>query len=396
MLAGYGLCKRGTGVDRPLDVTLDGEARSARGLELPAQVLPSPRVFVRRGLFRKYLLLFIGLVSSALLLNAAVALGFAYRDNQALLARLQLEKVDIAKDRIEQFIGDIRRQLEWTTTAQFAAQSIDERHLQLLLLRQVPAITEISQLDADGHEQLKVSRIALDAVGSKADFSQNPAFTEALASKVWFSPVHFRMGSEPYLTLAIAGAGRRPGVTVAEANLKLIWDVITSMRIGQGGYSYVVDRQGRLIAHPDMSLVLRGTSLASIPRVAHGLRELDTPRTDQQSLEAGPGFDGRRVLSAHAALPTLGWLVFVELPMAEALEPLIASALRTVLVLAAGLVASRRGNDLRVRSGGAGVRPKNRCRHDGGSRRPPARAPHSVGRDLSGPQCKRAPSDPRR
>jgi signal transduction histidine kinase len=146
------------------------------------------------------------------------------------------------------------------------------------------------------------------------------------------------MGSEPYLTLAIAGAGRRPGVTMAEANLKLIWDVITSMRIGLGGYAYVVDRQGRLIAHPDMSLVLRGTSLASVPQVAQGLRELDTGRPNQGSLEAEPGFDGRRVLSAHAALPTLGWLVFVELPVAEALEPLIASALRTVLVLAAGLV----------------------------------------------------------
>jgi hypothetical protein len=144
-------------VDRPLEVTLDVDAQSARGLERPAQLVPSPRVFARRGLFRKYLQLFIGLVSGALLLNAAVALGFAYRDNQALLARLQLEKVDIAKERIEQFVGDIRRQLEWTTTAQFAAQSTDERHLQLLLLlRQVPAITEISQLDADGREQLKV------------------------------------------------------------------------------------------------------------------------------------------------------------------------------------------------------------------------------------------------
>ncbi len=322
-------------MDRPPDLALEAEQRSASAE--PVARAANDGV-ARVGLFRKYLLLFIGLVSAALLANAAVELAFAYRDSRALLARLQLEKVDIAKERIEQFIGDIQRQLEWTTTAQFAAQTADERRLQfVLLLRQAPAITGISQLDAGGREQLKVSRIALDAVGSQADFSHDPAFTEALAHKVWFSPVLFRQGSEPYLTLALAGTGRRPGVTVAEVNLKLIWDVITAMKIGQAGYAYVVDRRGRLIAHPDMSLVLRDTSFSALPQVAEGLGELQAPDQAAAVPVIERNFDGRRVLSAHAALPALGWLVFVELPMAEALAPLYASALHTVLVLVAGL-----------------------------------------------------------
>ena len=49
------------------------------------------------------------------------------------------------------------------------------------LLRQVPAITELAQLDAEGREQLKVSRLAMDAIGSEADFSQSPAFIGAKA-----------------------------------------------------------------------------------------------------------------------------------------------------------------------------------------------------------------------
>ena len=43
------------------------------------------------------------------------------------------------------------------------------------------------------------------------------------------------------MTLAMAAHGRNAGVTVAEVNLKLIWDVITGLKIGQGGYAYVVD-----------------------------------------------------------------------------------------------------------------------------------------------------------
>ena len=50
---------------------------------------------------------------------------------------------------------------------------------------------------------------------------------------MWFSPVYFRKESEPYMTLAIALAGRKAGVTVAEINLKLMWDVITALKIGQ-------------------------------------------------------------------------------------------------------------------------------------------------------------------
>ena len=40
-------------------------------------------------------------------------------------------------------------------------------------------------------------------------------------------------------------------------NLKLIWDVISAIKVGKTGFAFVLDRPGRLIAHPDISLVLR-------------------------------------------------------------------------------------------------------------------------------------------
>jgi hypothetical protein len=84
---------------------------------------------------------------------------------------------------------------------------IETPHLRLL--RQVPAITELAQLDATGKERLRVSRLAMDVVGSGADLSNDPKFTEAAARKVYYGPVYFRRESEPYMTLAIAGTRRR-------------------------------------------------------------------------------------------------------------------------------------------------------------------------------------------
>ncbi len=80
--------------------------------------------------------------------------------------------------------------------------------------------------------------------------------------------------SEPYMTIAVAHAGHHAGVTVAEVNLKFIWDLITAMQVGRTGYAYVVDSRGRLIADPDLSLVLRETDLSHLPQVAAALASL--------------------------------------------------------------------------------------------------------------------------
>jgi signal transduction histidine kinase len=291
----------------------------------------------RGRLFRKYVLLFIGLVSLVLLVNGALDFWFSYQENKAALIRIQREKAESASRRIEQFVDEIERQIGWTTAAQWAASPLEQRKLDYVrLLRQVPAITELIQIDGTGKEQLKVSRLAMDVIGSETDYSEAPSFTEAQAHRVWFSPVHFRKESEPYITLAMARGGRNDGVIVAEVNLKLIWDVITALKIGKGGYAYVVDRDGRLIAHPDISLVLRNTDLSSLPQVA-AARAAVVQQSALPTATIAKSITGKSVLTAHAAIAPLGWLVFVELPLDEALAPVYGSGLRTAVLLALGL-----------------------------------------------------------
>src|SRR5712671_5482297 len=260
----------------------------------------------RGRLFRKYVLLFIGLVSFVLLLNSALDFWFTYDENKAALFLIQQEKAGSAARRIEQFVDEIERQLGWTTAPQWAASPLEQRRFDYVrLLRQVPAITELIQLDEAGKEQLKVSRLAIDVVGSEKDYSGSPGFIEARQHRVWFSPVYFRKESEPYMTVALARTGRNAGVTVAEVNLKLIWDVITGLKIGQGGYAYVVDRDGRLIAHPDISLVLRNTDLSKLPQVAAAQAEASGGQAPSPAAVVAKSSNGSAVLTAHAAIVPL-------------------------------------------------------------------------------------------
>ena len=245
---------------KPLAVPGDGVQHQAPG------EAPVPKT--RRRLFTKYVALFVAVVCVALLSNGIFDVYFYYQEHKASLIRIQREQAEAAAAKIGQFIKEIESQLGWTTQLPWSAGSIEQRRFDALrLLRQVPAITELAQLDASGKERLRVSRLAMDVVASGTDFSNDPKFTEAVARKVYYGPVYFRRESEPYMTLAIAGTRRDAGVSVAEVNLKLIWDVVSQIKVGERGHAYVVDAQGRLIAHPDISLVLRNTDMSRLAQV---------------------------------------------------------------------------------------------------------------------------------
>ncbi len=292
--------------------------------------------YVGSRLFRKYVALFVAVVCVALLTNGLFEIGFSYQENKQALTRIQREQAEAAAAKIGQFIKDIEGQIGWTTQLPWTASALEQRRFDALrLLRQVPAITELAQLDASGKEQLRVSRLAMDAVGVGTDFSKDPKFTEAVAKKIYYGPVYFRRESEPYMTLAMAGARRDAGVSVAEVNLKFIWDVVSQIKVGKKGQAFVIDARGRLIAHPDISLVLRNTDLSRLPYVAAARTTEGAPA--KEGVEIVQDVQGREVLTAHAPILPLRWLMFVELPIDEAYAPLYESIKRSSYLLLGGL-----------------------------------------------------------
>ena len=297
----------------------------------------------RGGLFLKYAVPLVLLSSGAVVVSGLVEIYFSYQENKAALAGVQHEKAIAAAGKIEQFVREIEHQLAWIAQTPWGPRGapLDQRRLDSLrLLRHVPTVTEVSQLDPTGHEQLRVSRLAMDVAASNTDFSNDPKFREASARKTYFSPVYFRKESEPYMTIALAGSGEDAGVIAAEANLKFIWDVVSNLKVGKGGYAYVVDSHGRLIAHPDISLVLQKTDLSALPQVRKASAAPAGSSDVPKEALVGRDLRGHEVLSAYASIAPLGWLVFVDLPLTEAFAPLYASVVRTAVLLLIGVLVS--------------------------------------------------------
>ncbi|HYB40330.1 MAG TPA: cache domain-containing protein, partial [Candidatus Methylomirabilis sp.] len=295
----------------------------------------------RRGhLFRKYVVFLVALVSGALVTSGALEIYFSYEENKDALAQLQREKALAAAIRIEQYVRDIERQVGWTTHPQLVTgpAALEQRRVDFIrLLRQVPAVTEVSLLDASGREQLRMSRLAMDQTGADTDYSRERKFIEARSGRTYFSPVYFRKESEPYMTVAMPIGGGAGGVSVAEVNLKFIWDVVSQIKIGKAGHAYVVDSRGQLIAHPDISLVLKKSDFSRLVQVHAARTAAGLAGSEAEGATIAKDFQGRQVLTAYAPIPLLGWLVFVEQPLVEAFEGIRASIVRAVVLILLGV-----------------------------------------------------------
>ena len=221
---------------------------------------------LRGRLFRKYLLLILVLVGGAVLASGAISVYFSYQENKAAIGALQHEKALAAATRIQQYVERIQQQLAYASLPQIDASDVELRRIEFnKLLRQVPDITDIAQLDADGREQIAVSRLAMDRIVSDDDRSKEPAFRNAKRGQPWFGPVYFRKETEPYMTIALRSGGDKGPVTVADVNLKFIWDVVSRIKIGEKGKAYVVDKQG-------ISSPIRTSASCSARRVSRSCR----------------------------------------------------------------------------------------------------------------------------
>jgi len=139
------------------------------------------------------------------------------------------------------------------------------------------------------------------------------------------------------------------GVTLVEVNLKFVWDVITGIRFGRTGLAYVVDGQGQLVSHPDISLVLKKTDVSALPQVHQARAVLAAGAAGPVDTSAARDLSGLAVLAASAHIKPVDWFVFVEQSREEAFAPLFHSMLRTGLLMLLGLVLALAASAILVR-----------------------------------------------
>jgi GAF domain-containing protein/HAMP domain-containing protein len=135
---------------------------------------------------------------------------------------------------------------------------------------------------------------------------------------VYFDPYT----NEPLMTISVPVVNLRTGsvdsVLVSVARIKKVWDIIAGIRVSQGQSIYIVDAQGKVVAHRNPSVVLRGTDF-TVP--------------EQMGIQ--PGLDDASVVLAFNAM-SLGQqqlYILAEQTLTEALAPAINLVLVTLVLV---------------------------------------------------------------
>lgn len=286
----------------------------------------------RRSLFMKYFLTLFVAVVVPLMFGAVGEAWFGYKDQRLLLNEVLQAEARSAAGKIRAFTDGIGDQLGWVVQFPWTQMEDNQHRIDALrLLAQVPAIVSATLVDQTGQERVFASRLRLNRVGHGIDMSADPAILGARTDKVWYGRVRYQHDSEPYMRMAVAGNLPAAGVAVADVNLKLIWDVIATIKIGNTGYIVVVDDSGRLIAHPDMSLVLRGS--ASSDDFARLTRALKATNGSAVVTTANAG---KTVVAVSVNVGKPDWTAIAVQPTAEAFSPIRSALWRSLVLIAIG------------------------------------------------------------
>lgn len=210
------------------------------------------------------------------------------------------------------------------------------------LLSYMEGVKEISLLDTRGQERVRIAEHSLITQDDLTNRASEPVFRVPVGGETYIGPVRTSEFSEPFINLALPirslGEDRVVGVLAAEVNLKRLWDEVLSFRVGQGGYLFLVDAKGKLLAHPDFSLVLAGRDMSGDAAVRRFL-QIPEGTAPVEALEYA-NFQGVQVVGVHARSSKLGWGVIVEQPTADAFNNVSRMRIETTIILFNAIVVT--------------------------------------------------------
>lgn len=156
-------------------------------------------------------------------------------------------------------------------------------------------------------------------------------------SRYYISEIYIKpSNNEPYIVMAVpvyTFLGEYYGGLIAEVNLKYVWDIVEDLDIGDGGYAYIVNSSGDLLAATDLSLAL---SLRERKELEEMKEFVKNPRQRNFFYR---GVYGSMVAGSFSNLSLMKWTVILEQPVLKAYGGMIKIILvsLSVLVVLGGL-----------------------------------------------------------
>ncbi len=293
---------------------------------------PPPRPF--RSLSISLTLAFFAVSASVLVILGGLSIFFAFGSEHRFVAVQQQLVAQGAVEKVSTFISDQTSVLETAVAVgDLEDASLEERQTILdRLANDEAAFRYVVLLGAEGETFAESTRLSSRATLQIPESVRLDTIAETRLGKSYLGPVYLNEETgEPLMVVAAPmtdAFGDYRGALAAEVNLKFLWDLVDRIKVGDSGSAYVVDKDGNLIAHGDITRVLERQNLAGLEVIGRFMRQGGNGETI-----ISKGIDGTSVATSYASVDAPGWAVVTELPITEAYAPVIRLVLQILIAI---------------------------------------------------------------
>lgn len=292
---------------------------------------------------------FSGLSAMVMIINSSINIHNNFISNEKLVFEQQQYIAAEAANQVENYISE--KVVILSSISYIAIDNLSQKQVLGKVLGLDSAFRQIALVDNNNNELVRASRLSNSVSGQLSVDNIKEALSkmndETYISRVYVDDTTY----EPIIIVAVPvlnGLGDKSGVIFAEVNLKFMWDLIDTIKVGKNGLAYVTDREGNLIAFSDEGRVIKGEKLDRLSEVADFISSKDV--NAQRKAEWVKGILGTDVITTYVPLGKPDWAVFIEIPFMEGAEPItkniivsIATMLISfVLALLIGIYLSKR------------------------------------------------------
>lgn len=287
----------------------------------------------------KLTILFLGVAALPLLLAMLLTIGRIQRVQTEQSVELQAKIAEAAAKEVADFLHLQLGLLDNTGTVypEFSTDLQTQAVFLERILFSNESFVELAITDSLGREIRRVHRLLFVTSEDYADRATTAEFLEVKENERYIGPLLIESG-RPFFLIGKAvrgGRGELRGAILAKVDARIMQEVVSKISaVGKKGRAYIVNTQGTIIGHPDVSQILAERDFSSIPIV----RDIISGKSDSLSPTSPYRNElGQEVLGAGRQIRlefggknpgTLepGWFVVAEEPTSAALAAAIQTA----------------------------------------------------------------------
>ncbi len=252
-------------------------------------------------------------VACGLLLINLVWLIPAIRNIRSSASTFSLQVAYRINNGVVLFLESTRDQL-MNASQQITVDSTQSQIVLDRLLKRNEAFRTIAILDESGFETTRIDRFELVKREDLQFLGKESYFLSARAGTPYFGNVFVTKEWEPYIILAVPIYNNDgvKGVLMATVNLRYLVRGLQELR-PEEGLAYIVDQQGFLIVHPNITAILKRINLGNRSIVQKLI--LDGGTVNGLTPDDTYTQEGIRMFAVGVSVPITHWGIIVESPM---------------------------------------------------------------------------------